>query len=142
MVIVLACHPCQSVDALLFDGQRIRLDANGCSFTPDQQTITISSISRTNGVVTVALSSSITDLQTGDTLLIKDVSNATFNGRYSVTVVDATHFTYTCGASDISLSANRAGADGLARLPGESAHGSAARKSHRYVSRDDDGHAL
>jgi hypothetical protein len=41
MVIVLACHPCQSVDALLFDGQRIRLDANRCSFTPAQQTINL-----------------------------------------------------------------------------------------------------
>src|ERR1700722_1383439 len=34
LVIVLACHPCQSVDALLFDGRRIQIDpASGSSFT-------------------------------------------------------------------------------------------------------------
>lgn len=102
MVFVLACHACQSFDALLLDGQRVRLDQNGCSFTPTQQTVNIVSISRTNDVVTVQTDGAITDLQVGDSLQIKNVSGTldsdkSFNGIFPVTPVDATHFTYING---------------------------------------------
>lgn len=102
MVFVLACHPSKSFDALLLDGQRIRLDSNGCSFTPTQQTVSIVSISRTNDVVTVQTASAITDLQTADSIQIKNVSGSldsdkTFNGIFPVTVIDATHFSYING---------------------------------------------
>jgi hypothetical protein len=104
LVIVLACHASQGNVVLLFDGQRVRLDANGCSFTPTQQTISFVSITRANGVVAVVLTSPITDLQTGDTLQIQNVSDHTFNGRYAVTVVDSLHFTYICGGSATTVS--------------------------------------
>jgi hypothetical protein len=104
LVIVLACHASKSVDTLLFDGQRVRLDANGCSFEPTQQTISFVSVTRSNGVVTAVLTSPITDLETGDSLQIQNVSNATFNGRYPVTVIDGTHFTFLCGGSDTTVS--------------------------------------
>lgn len=109
LVIILACHPCESVDALLFDGKRVRIDANGCSFTPTQQDISISSISRSNGVVTVVTSSSITDLQDGDAIQIHDVTgDATMNGQYPVTVITSTSFSYICGGSDGSGSGGKA----------------------------------
>ena len=106
LVIVLASHVCESVDALLLDGQRVRIDANGCSFTPTQETIAISSIARSNGIVTVVTASAITDLQTGDFLNIKDVSDISLNGRYAVTVLTSTSFTYPCGGLDTSLSSD------------------------------------
>lgn len=102
LVFVLACHPCQSFDALLLDGQRVRLDENGSSFVPTQQTVNILSISRTNDVVTVQTDGAITDLQVGDSLQIKNVSGTldsdkSFNGIFPVTPVDASHFTYING---------------------------------------------
>lgn len=109
LIFVLACHPCKSFDALLLDGQRVRLDQNGCSFTPTQQTVNILSISRTNDVVTVQTDGAITDLQVGDSLQIKNVSGTldsdkSFNGIFPVTPVDPTHFTYICGGPARSLS--------------------------------------
>jgi hypothetical protein len=105
MVCVLACHPCRSVDALIFDGQRVLLNANGDSFTPTQQTFSISTIVRSNGVVTVTMSSGFAYLETGDPLIIKNVSgDATLNGKYLVTVITSTSFSYVCGGSDVSLS--------------------------------------
>lgn len=103
MVCVLASHACQSVDALLFDGQRIRLDANGCSFSPpsDQTGPNITSITRSNGIVTVDFASAITDLETGDFLIIKNVTgDLTFNGKYPVTVITSTSVSYVCGGAD------------------------------------------
>lgn len=106
LVVVLACHACKSVDALLFDGQRVRLDSNGCSFEPTQQTINITSVTRTNDVVTVVLSAGITDLQTGDSLIIQNVSDHTFNGRFPITVTGPTSFTYICGGAATTISSS------------------------------------
>src|SRR6266851_945160 len=78
LVVVLACHASKGVDALLFDGQRVRLDNNGCSFEPTQQTISLVSVTRANDVVTAVSASAITDLQTGDPLIIQNVSDHTF----------------------------------------------------------------
>lgn len=104
LVIVLACHPCQGDVVLLFDGVRVRLDSNGCSFTPTQQTISLVSVTRANGTVTAILTSAVTDLQTGDSLIIRNVSDHTYNGTYAVTVVNSTTFTYICGGSAGSVS--------------------------------------
>src|SRR5690349_4759457 len=53
LVFVLACHPCESVDAVLFDNQRLLFGANGNSIRPThatgtdhQQIIDIASITR------------------------------------------------------------------------------------------------
>jgi hypothetical protein len=99
MVSVLNCHSSKSVDALLFDGQRVALDANGCSFKPFQQTINLVSVTRSNGVVVAVLSHSIIDLQTGDSLQLQNIWDKTFNGKYSVTVIDSFSFSYICGGS-------------------------------------------
>jgi hypothetical protein len=104
LVSVLACHASAGNVVLLFDGQRVRLDGNGCSFEPTQQTISFISVTRSNGVVTAVLSSPITDLQTDDTLQIQNVSDHTFNGKYPVTVVDSVTFTYICGGSATTVS--------------------------------------
>jgi hypothetical protein len=106
LVIVLACHPSEGNIVLLFDGQRVRLDGNGCSFEPTQQTISLVSVTRANGTVTAVLTSSITDLQTGDSLIIQNVSDATYNGRYAVTVVNSTTFTYICGGTAGTVSSS------------------------------------
>jgi hypothetical protein len=104
LVVVLACHACKSVDALLFDGQRVRLDNNGCSFEPTQQTVSFVSVTRVNDVVTAVVGSAITDLQTGDSLIMQNVSDHPFNGRYAVTVISPTSFSYICGGTATTVS--------------------------------------
>jgi hypothetical protein len=108
LIFVLNSHQSKSVDALMFQGQRIRLDSNGCSFSPTQQTVNIASISRSFDVVTVNLVAAITDLQTGDSLQIKNVSDHTFNGVYAVTVTGPTSFTYVSGGLEDSITNNGA----------------------------------
>jgi hypothetical protein len=117
MVIVLACHPCAGVDALLFDNQRVLIGSNGNSVRPtritgtdNQETINFSSITRSNGVVTVVLSSAFTiPLQDGDQLIVSNVSGQTtgdksLNGKWYISVVNSTTFTYICGGFNVSLS--------------------------------------
>ena len=106
MVLVLASHPCASVDALLFDGQRIPLDANGCSFTPVQHTVDFVSLTRSNGVVIAVLTVPVPFLQTGDSLLVENVWDHSFNGKYAVTVVDSLTFTYVCGGYDTTITSS------------------------------------
>ena len=116
MVFVLACHQCKSVDALLFDGQRIQISTNagpfngvsGDSFTPVQQNLPISHISRANNVVTVVLLQDIPLLQAGDNVIIQNISgDYTLNGRFPVEQLisqvyapgtpGSVTFTYLCG---------------------------------------------
>lgn len=116
LVFVLAAHQCESVDALLFDNQRLLIGPNGNSVRPetdsdgDQQAINISSIVRSNGVVTVTLSSAFTNtLQDGDQIIIKGVTgqvtnDKSLNGRYYISVTNTLVFTYLCGGFDVSLS--------------------------------------
>lgn len=110
LVIVLACHPCQSVDALLFDNQRVLINpATGSSYSPSQVTVSISSIVRSNGVVTVTMSTTIPDLEDGDLVIIKNVSgqvtnDKSLNGKYYIQLNSSTQFTYICGGFDVSLS--------------------------------------
>jgi hypothetical protein len=109
LVIVLACHPCKSVDALLFDGQRIQIDpASGSSFTPLEQTVDIFHISRTNDIVTVVLHANIPLLQAGDDVIIQNVTgDKTLNGRYPVLQIisqvvggpGSITFSYICGGA-------------------------------------------
>ena len=107
LVMVLACHPCQSVDALLFDNQRVVFDrTTGSSRSPTQQTINIVSIARTNDVVSVVLSSPFADVQDGDLVQIQNVStDHTLNGQFYITITaqNLTQFTYICGGAAISL---------------------------------------
>ncbi|HXI42544.1 MAG TPA: hypothetical protein VNH83_21355 [Bryobacteraceae bacterium] len=106
LVIVLAAHPCESVDALLFDTQRVQIGAHNTSFTPLQQDVSIFSISRAGSVVTVVLHNDIPLLQEGDYITVHDnhpVSNL-FNGKFPVANVahtpgspGAVTFTYLAG---------------------------------------------
>jgi hypothetical protein len=108
MVVVLACHPSESVDEILFDQQRVQIDTNaiptdaragytiprkpdvgaGTSFTPVEQTVNISSIKRDiNGIVTVTLPKNIPYLTAGDQIIIQKVpgmSSANSNGKFQV----------------------------------------------------------
>jgi hypothetical protein len=116
MVFVVACHQCQGIEALLFDGQRIQLSTNkgafngivGDSFTPVQQNVNITHISRTNNVVTAILAQDIPLLQVGDNVTIQNISgdyslNGTFPVESIITQVYAPGtpgsltFTYLCG---------------------------------------------
>lgn len=110
LVFVLACHPCQSVDALLFDNQRVLINpANNSSYSPTQATTNISTITRSNGVVTVTLSAGLGDLQAGDQIIIQNVTgqvtnDKSLNGKWYVAqVITSTQFTYLCGGFDVSL---------------------------------------
>jgi len=95
LVIVLAAHSCQSIDAVLFDMQRVQIDTtaaapgaaagSGSSFTPVQQKVVIASIARSNGVVTVQLNANIPYLIAGDHVQITDVpGDTTLNGTFQV----------------------------------------------------------
>jgi hypothetical protein len=121
MVIMLACHPCQSVDSVLFDGKRVCLDTSGNSLSFDdstaiiasQQTQTISSIARLNNVVTVVLTAPMPlpaasaagpAIADGDQIDIHDVpGDLTLNGTYAVKVVNSTTFTYVCSGIDSTV---------------------------------------
>lgn len=121
MVIVLASHSCQ-IDAnhpitLLFDMQRIQIDTTakpagapalaGSSFTPVQQTQTISSIARVGDVVTVELAADIPYLIAGDQVQIKDVpGDLTLNGILQVAEIiqaPSTHVGGAVGAGTLPL---------------------------------------
>lgn len=93
MVIVLAAHPCEGVDELLFDQQRIQLDTaavpagaiGGSSFTPVQQTVNIASIVRADDVVTVVVNTDIPYLTAGDKVIIQNVpGDPTLNNTVDV----------------------------------------------------------
>jgi hypothetical protein len=107
LVIVLADHPCLAVDELLFDQQRIQIDTSaiptsaaagytitppaagsGTSFTPVREGGNITSIARSNAVVTVILPKDIPYLTAGDLILIQDVpGDPTLNGTFSVSEI-------------------------------------------------------
>ena len=120
LIFVLACHPCQSVDALLFDNQRVLIGSNGNSVRPEedddgnQQAIGISSIVRSNGVVTVTIEEGFTvGLQDGDQIIIKGVSgqeanDKSLNGHYYISLIDQQTFTFLNGGFDVSLSGGQA----------------------------------
>lgn len=112
IVFVLACHPCLSIDSLLFDNQRIPINpANNSSHSPSQQTVSISSIVRAYGLVTVVTAGAISDLQPGDRVEIKNVSGTGSFDRslnavvYVYEVLSGVSFTYLSGGLDISLGA-------------------------------------
>jgi hypothetical protein len=97
LVIVLACHPCESIDWLMLDNRKVQIgDVQtttngwaGVSFTPVQQTIAItnaSDISRTQNVVTIALSVDIPLLAVGDQVKVTGVHpvNLLLNGTFPV----------------------------------------------------------
>jgi hypothetical protein len=121
-IYVLACHPCQSIDAVMFDGKRVPLDGDGNSISfvdstaviGSQQTVNIASITRAGDVVTVVMATAMplpastvvsAPLATGDGVAITGVStDATLNGIYQITLVNNTTFTYVSGGTAVSIS--------------------------------------
>ena len=107
MVIVLACHQCESVDELLFDKQLVQLSTGGGaftgigdSFTPLQQTISITHITRVKNVVTATMSAAIPLLTPGDKVKVEGITgDLTLNGTFPVDEVSVDHKTilYVCG---------------------------------------------
>jgi hypothetical protein len=106
IVIVLACHRCLSVDALLFDNQRVLIDENGDSFSPPSDDyVPITSITRTDGIVTVVVASPFGSTEDGDTIEIGAITaDPSLMGKYVVDRIDDTTFRYICGGLDASVS--------------------------------------
>jgi hypothetical protein len=76
------------------------------SYSPTQQSIAVSSIARSSGVVTVHLAQALPNYN-GQTALIKNVHDNTYNGAWVLTQpnpADSTTFTYLCGGADGSSS--------------------------------------
>jgi hypothetical protein len=105
LIFVLAAHECESVDHLLFDNQRLFFDSNGSSYSPTQEDILIATITRTNGIVTVVMSTSPTNaFVDGDIVSIENVpGDPTLNGKYPVNVVDPFTFYYVCGGANAAV---------------------------------------
>lgn len=97
MVIVLACHQCESVDGLLFNKQLVQISTDGGSFTgvggsftPLQQTVDIVKIVRSEGVVAVIMAAAIPLLDDGYLINIQNVSgDFTLNGKWPVETIVA-----------------------------------------------------
>ena len=107
LVIVLAACRIEGFDGLLFDKKRVQLEDHGNgtydSFTPLQQTVSIVSITRVNGVVTCTIGSAIPLAAPGDVLELGDVvTDPTFNGRFPIesTASGNTVFVFICGGPD------------------------------------------
>ncbi len=121
MIYALACHPCNSIDYVVFDNKRVCLDTSGNSISfgdstvviGTQQTVNIAKITRQNDVVTVIMTGPMTlpastaagpPLLTGDTVQIQNVSgDNTLNGQFVIQVLNSTTFTYVSGGNPISL---------------------------------------
>jgi hypothetical protein len=102
LVMVLACHPCEAVEALYFNNQRVLFGSGNTSVTPLQQSIPIFDISRVGNLVTVVLHSDITQLSDGDQVGIQNITgDRTLNGQFPVHIVGRSGgfltFTYQCG---------------------------------------------
>jgi hypothetical protein len=114
-VYCLAAHPCALGSwQLRIDGKQVLLTPSGSgwqSYSPTQTTLNISSISRTNGVVTMVLSGSMPAGTDGSTLQIRSVADNTFNGTWTVTQPNPSDFktwTYVCGGSNTVSSGGNA----------------------------------
>ena len=128
MVLVLAAHPSQAINCVLFDMQRVQIDVNaiptsasagysipapatgsGTSFTPVQQKITPTSIIRSGSVVTVTLPADIPYLMAGDQVELTNVpGDATLNGVFQVAEIisrvgSVLTFTYLCGGQPANV---------------------------------------
>lgn len=99
LVITLACHPCEAVDGVLVDGNRVFFDSNGNSFTRDQQFYTITSITRADNLVTCIVTPDLASDGQGAKMNIHDVGDQTFNGQFDITQVNANTFSYLCGGN-------------------------------------------
>lgn len=122
MVIVLACHSCEAVDALYFDGNRVTLDTDGNSLSyqdstdviASNRTVNIATITRVGNVVTVVLTGDmplVADTAAGPAMMDGDVirvhgvtTDATLNGEYPISVLAPDTFTYISGGSPASIS--------------------------------------
>lgn len=114
MVVVLACHPCESIgtltgaafDGLFIDNRRILFDSStGNSQTTGQTTHNITSIQRVGELVTVTTDTAM-PLTIGDQALIKNITtDATLNGYYTLQSMSnaGMTFTYICGGSAVTI---------------------------------------
>lgn len=108
MVIVVAAHSSKDVWGIRFDGQRLQIDTKavpagvppstfpaingGTSFSPVQQTIPITGLTRSNNTVTVYLGHNIPLLTVGDFVYISGVTDHTgtvldVNGKWQVSAI-------------------------------------------------------
>jgi hypothetical protein len=109
-VYALACHPCHIGSfQLRIDGKVVEVSPNGSGYSsvsPTQLTPSIVSISRTNGLVTMKLSSGLPNAD-GTTIFTKNVADPTFNCVAIISQpnpADNTTFTYVNGGPDTSSS--------------------------------------
>ncbi len=110
LVIVLASHPCRSVDGVYFDQQRVLFSTgsvSGLSKSPLSTVQAISTITRHNTVTTCSITGDIPDLQVGDQVIISLITgDPTMNGRFPVeTIVSrvagvSLTFTYLSGGAN------------------------------------------
>lgn len=118
-VFVLACHPCEELVEVRLDGQTLNLvpqsssDPNTTiwqSATPTQTTCSITSISRSGGLVTMVVSGGFAASFNGQTMVVSGVADNTYNGVWTMWLPnpsDLTTWEYQCGGADGSSSGGR-----------------------------------
>jgi hypothetical protein len=110
IVVVVACHQCESVDMLYFDDKMVQIGSFNTSFTPVQQTIDITTISRVNNLVTVVLPSDIPFLSAGVDFYAQGITfDESLNGKFQVESIisrigGGLTFTYVCGGTTDTFS--------------------------------------
>jgi hypothetical protein len=114
-VYALSCHPCALGSwQLRIDGKQVLVQPSGSdwvSYSPTQVQYNITSISRTNGVVTMTLSGSMPVGTDGTTLQVRSVRDNSFNGTWTVIQPnpnDRTTFTFVCGGANTSSTGGNA----------------------------------
>lgn len=111
-VFALACHPTEALLEVRLDGQTLNLvqqqssDPNTTiwqSATPTQTVCSITSITRSGGVVTMKVSGGFSATFNGQTMVVSEVDDNTYNGVWTVWLPnpsDLTTWQYQCGGAD------------------------------------------
>jgi hypothetical protein len=118
-VLVLACHPTEALLEVRLDGQTLNLVPQTSSdphttiwqsASPHQTTCSITSISRSCGLVTMQVSGGFAASFNGQTMVVSGVADNTYNGVWTMWLPnpsDLTTWEYQCGGADGSSSGGR-----------------------------------
>jgi len=119
-VFALACHSTDSLVEVRLDGQVLNLVPQSSSVahttiwqsaSPSQTVRTITSISRSSGIVSMHVSGGFSSTMNGQSILVSGVADNTYNGVWTMWLpnpADLTTWEYVCGGANGSSSGGKA----------------------------------